>query len=271
VIDELYEEALSKGSVALHVARERFGELTDLVPPVRAVKVGIELQPRYVEKLPEQAILLKVARQLSVVSFLNHAVEVGHVYEQGILQRIADETLDDVTFLALGVRNGLNKLHRKFLAGFWEEDFVDHGEGARFTFVPQVKRKEIRDYIGRHCRELGIDGSESASRTVYGVFSGYVHGSAAYIFELFDKTDSNFRLSGKFDQAQQLPYLLNAVNYPYRAIMSVIHADQAIEKGSASPGFFAFFKEHERWLEEYLNRATEIAGLITFPVGVRRA
>ena len=270
MIGELYTEALSKGREALGVANERFGYLAGLLPPVRAVKVGIELQPRFAEQLPEQAILLKVARHISVVSFLNQAVTTGNVYEQGVLQRIADETGDDVTFLALGVRSGLNKLHRKFLAAFWKEDFVDDGDGPMFTRVAQVQRKEIREYISRQYNALGMEGSESASRTVYGVFSGYVHGSAGYIFELFDKRHHRFRLDGGFDRAQQLPYLLNAVNYPYRVIMSVVHADHAVRKSSAEPSLFAYMNELELWLDDFHTRVDRIAGQIAFPVKALR-
>jgi hypothetical protein len=271
VIAALYDEALDKGREALQVASGRFHELVSLVPAVKAVRVGVDLQPRFAEFLPEQAILLKVARQISVVSFLNRAVETGNIYEQGILQRISDETSDDVTFLSLGVRSGLKNIHRRFLNAFWKEDFVDDGSGAKFTYVPQVSRKEIRQYIASHFKELGIEGSESASRTVYGVFSGYVHGGAGYIFELFDKRESKFRLQGGFDREQQLSYLVSAVNYPYRAIMSVVHADQAITRGRNNEALFEYYRQYGPWLDNYLDRAERVAEAVKFPVKIPRS
>lgn len=265
-IASLYDEALAEGSHALSLARRQFDQLTLLLPPVRPVRVGVELQPRFAERSPEQAILLKVARQISVTTFLYQALATGNIYEQGILQRISDETFDDVVFLSLGMKNGLNKLHRKFLDAFWTEDFVDEGAGAQFRYTPQVSRKDIRDYIASHAKELGLDGSESASRTIYGVFSGYVHGSVGYILELFDKRTHKFRLAGDFDRAQQLPYLMNAVNYPYRAIMALTYAEQAIRQGSASPNLFAYMDEYESWLDDFLERASEAAAQVSFPV-----
>ena len=266
MISALYEEALTAGNEAIALADLRFQELAQLLPPVTPVRVGVELQPRFAERLPEQAILLKVARQISVTSFILRAVESGNLHEQAILQRIADEAGEDVTFLAMGMRSGLNKTHRKFLAGFWNEDFVDDGTGPKFTYTPQVPRKEIRQYIEKNCNSLGVEGRESAARTLYGVMSGYVHGSAGYALELFDKRNHRFRLTGAFDRAQQLPYLMNAVNYPYRAVMSVVHADHAICRGSANLNLWSGMKRYETWLADFDLRAQTVADSISFPV-----
>lgn len=89
---------------ALADLRQAFVTFEDGLPKPVAVHTAQGWSPRYRPPLLEHALLMKLARLISVTSALRVLVESGHVQEQGILQRVADETGDDIFFLALASR-----------------------------------------------------------------------------------------------------------------------------------------------------------------------
>jgi hypothetical protein len=51
------------------------------------------------------------------------------------LQRIADETGEDIFFLALGKQNGIRAIHRQYLKNFWREEFEGSADPKSYQLV----------------------------------------------------------------------------------------------------------------------------------------
>lgn len=242
------EECLQVFDDALAAAEKAFRTLEDALPPPIAVKTSHGWSPRYRPELLEHALLLKFARLVSVTSALRQLVESGHVHEQGILQRIADETGEDIFFLALGKQNGIRSIHRQYLKHFWREEFEGAADPKSYRPRHMARRSEIRDYIDKQMPSPAQTGQ--ISRMIYGVFSGFVHGASTHIFDLFDPQTRRFRLTGNIHADEgRLGYLHNAANYPLRTLMAGVVVARLLGEAEAADELLAHVERLQQWLD----------------------
>ena len=74
---------------------------------------------QYEEKGIRQAIIQKLARQLSGLNASKHLLTAGYTQEMGVIFRTLDEILEDIIFLATALtENNLTERHSKFLEAF---------------------------------------------------------------------------------------------------------------------------------------------------------
>ena len=215
---------------AIRALKGAFRELESLLPPPKETSVIGRPVFRYSEQLIEQAIILKFARLINLITALDVLIDRGFVQEQGILQRAIDETEQDILFLALAVTNGLRtELHDEFLRHFWQEEYGDFSAPVA-TRLPrgQVKRSKIRAFLHRAFGQPDPSGADANATLIHSTYSGFVHGAAPYLMELFDEGAGRFALAGIPHNIRRIDYILDAQNSFYRALMSGAMVSKAL-------------------------------------------
>lgn len=86
--------------VTLENLRFALDRLTKAVPPAEFVEISEKLPGwRFKEQLPEQAVVVKLARLLSALQAAKILLDSGLVLDVGASKRIFDEMVEDVLFV----------------------------------------------------------------------------------------------------------------------------------------------------------------------------
>jgi len=215
---------------ALEVIERAFRAMEDALPKAKLISRGPTKVFRFKDPDIHHAIVMKLARLVSLLRGAKLLMESGYVQEQGILHRAIDETHEDIVFLVCAVTNDkVTELHQRYLEAFWQEEF-EHGEdGALETNArPMVRRNKIRAYISRI---LGGGGDPSTANkvgyTIYSGFSGFVHGAAPHIMDLYGGSPPKFHTQGVKGTPREEEYRYDYWNYVYRGLLSCIFAAKA--------------------------------------------
>jgi hypothetical protein len=177
---------------------------------------------RYVERHPKQALLQKLARQVSGLHALNVLLASGLVQEQCVMQRVLDEIGEDIGFITVGLAAGKwTALHDRFLAGFWEEEFDGPTALQSSQKRDTPNRTNIRAQLAR-LEGLPHDPStlDNVGRTIHKAYSGYVHASSPQIMDLVGGMPPRFHLSGMLGTSRMDEHTEDAANYFYRGLLS---------------------------------------------------
>lgn len=184
--------------VTLENLRFALDRLTKAVPPAELVEISEKLPGwRFKEQLPEQAVVVKLARLLSALQAAKILLDSGLVLDVGASKRIFDEMVEDVLFVlgSLGLE-GTTSQHERFLKEFWQEEF-DVLETAKLTNLDRdrLPRKKIRTF---NSKLKGVNIDSEARKNVQEVlgktYSGYVHGSAAHTMEIYGGENPRFNV-----------------------------------------------------------------------------
>ena len=204
----------------LHLMDVSVADFTGMVPPPQAIPFHTSFVYRHVERLPQQAIVQKLARIPSGLRAARLLMTQGLFQEQSALQRIADELSDDVFFLSIPLLSGgLTTLHQEYLNAFFQEDF-DAATGKPLAQDrPMIPRKKIRAYIANS--EYGTEdpsGAIHAARTVHKTDSGFVHASSPHIMDTYGGNPPRFHVSGMLGTVREAQYSNTIYNYFYRSL-----------------------------------------------------
>lgn len=241
------EMCVSKFEQVNSALSRAFREFEGQLPRPMLVSTAHGLAPRYKPPLLEHALLMKLARLISVLWSMRLLVEAGQVHEQGILQRVADETGEDILFLALGKQNGELAVHRRYLTHFWREEFEGDADPKTYKIRHMVKRVEVQEYIAKQSPPPAAM-TTGVSKMVYGVFSGFVHGASTHIFDLVDLRSGLYRLNGLDEIADRLGYLENALNYPLRGLMAGVMVARSLGHQAAADALLEEVTSLEQWM-----------------------
>lgn len=206
---------------AIDAMEAGFRQLEGQVPRPRMVINGEGTTIRYVEQTIHQAILLKLARQISGLNACDVLLANGYVQEQAVIQRTLDELDEDILFLCFGAQDGTVKLHRKYLKTFWQEEFeegvapIDSTKGRY-----QLKRSEIREWLGRRMGTDENDPGMKALRVVQQAYSGYVHAASPHIMDMCGGPQLRFHLRGLNGTPRIPEHVHDLWNYVYRGLLS---------------------------------------------------
>ncbi|MDB5422423.1 MAG: hypothetical protein JWR59_2370 [Brevundimonas sp.] len=206
---------------AIDAMEAGFGKLEAQVPRPRMVRHGEGVTLRYVEQTIHQAILLKLARQISGLNACDVLLANGYVQEQGVVQRTLDELDEDILFLCFGAQDGTVKLHRKYLKSFWQEEFeegvapIDNTKGRY-----HIARGDIRDWLGQRLGTPKDDPSMKALRVVQQTYSGYVHAASPHIMDMCGGPQLRFHLRGMNGTPRIPEHVQDLWNYVYRGLLS---------------------------------------------------
>lgn len=215
---------------ALQALQLAFRKIESEFPPPAEASIGASTNFRFTEQRIEEAIFLKFARLLSLLSALDLLIQEGFIQEQGILQRAIDETNENILFLGVAVTNDERTLlHDDFLAEFWKEDYSDPSQPVA-SRIPrgQPRRSKIRAFLNRLFGHPNPSNADAVARTISEMYSGFVHGAAPHILELFDETSSKFSLNGISHSIRHIDYVFDAQNAFYRSLQSGLVVSKAL-------------------------------------------
>jgi hypothetical protein len=240
-MEQLYDEALINMEDTVHVLAQR-------VPPPQRVPYKDSFVYRYVEKSIHQALVQKLARLVSTLQAARLLMEHGFVQEQATLQRVLDEIEEDITFLAFGVIfNDMTPLHQSYLDAFFEEEF-DADTALKSTQKrPMVPRKKIRAYISRvEGAPIDIGREVELCRTLFKVYSGYVHAASPHIMEMYGGAPPKFHMHGMPATKRHREHRTDLWNYFYRSLIAFSIVAKAFGDEALFTAIRDFTREFER-------------------------
>ena len=185
---------------------------------------------QYEEKGIRQAIIQKLARQLSGLNASKHLLTAGYTQEMGVIFRTLDEILEDIIFLATALtENNLTERHSKFLEAFNAHSVLGREEGSLRIPKPNMPpRKKIRAHT---VDAVGTDIPKSdvliASESVSTAYSGYVHAASENVMEMYGGNPARFHIEGMAGTPRQDTFSDRYVYYVYRGIIGSIAAAKA--------------------------------------------
>lgn len=180
---------------------------------------------RCIEKDIYQAMILKLARVQSSIRAALLLLQNGFVQEQAAIQRMIDETNEDISFLVYAITNDeITELHERFLEAFWMEEVDESGEMISSAHKrPMIPRQKIQAYLSRI---KGIDINQSSyselMRTLSKSYSGFVHGAAPHIMDMYGGNPPHFYTKGMLGTPRMKEHEGDLWNYVYRTFVAHI-------------------------------------------------
>lgn len=158
------------------------------------------------EKEIHQALILKTARSLSLVRAIRLLYMHGFYLEMSSLQRLLDETNEDISFLAIGCIDEITVLHDRYLESFWYEEIDDSGiVGNSGRKQPRIQRKEIQAYLAKYQNSDELrTRAQHTMKTLYSTYSGYVHGASVFIMDMYYGSPPRFHSNGMDEIGRQI-------------------------------------------------------------------
>ena len=219
---------------ALTVMESAFRHMEAAVPPPVPTRGKMGAVPRYSEKTVEQAIVLKLARLQSALRASKVLLESGYLNEQALIARTIDETNEDVLFLVYGVINDdIDSVrHCQFLDAFWNTEHDLSSDPSSLVRKPSnVRRSKIQSYIAQKYSLPDPHTNSEAMKELHMLYSGFVHGSAPHILDLYDGDPIRLQTSGLAGTRKQESHEADYWNFLYRGLQS--HAFAAHVFGDA--------------------------------------
>lgn len=230
---------------ALELACRQFRALEAVIPPAKWIPWGEGHNWRFIEKLPEQLLLQKLARQLTGARTIDLLLLAGHLQEVGALYRMLDEISEDIMFIALGIRTGhWKKDHDEYVAYFWSEDDEDK--------QPPVRRKNIRAYINRAYGNPDPFNADSVGRSIHKTYSDYMHARSAPIMGMVHGPPARFDLEGIHGADARYPYVEQHPSYFYRCLVSSTIISNVVHSDDDRRAVYSEFKDFEQKNREAL-------------------
>ena len=219
--------------------------LVSQVPPPKRVPFRKSFVFRHVEKSIGQAIVQKLARMVSTLHSARLLLNHGFCQEQGVLQRVLDEILDDIMFLCLGViNNRVTPLHEQYLEAFFQEEFDDEDPLKSTQKRPMISRKKIHAYNTRTASiTKNQDQIREVMRTISKAYSGYVHGASPHIMEMCVSDPPRFLMRGMANTRRQEVSRKDLWNYFYRGTMACGFAAMALKDGALAAEVIQYVRQ----------------------------
>lgn len=192
------------------------------VPQPQKIPYKTSFVFRYVEQLPEQALIQKLARVVTTLQAATVLMQHGFVQEQGALQRIIHEIHEDITFLAYGlIFSDQTPLHKLYLDAFYEEEFDTDDPIDSTQKRPMVARSKIQAYIANK-EGSGLNPSRAIalSKTVTKTYSGFIHAASPHIMDMYGGNPPHFHVEGMRGTQRHGEYWADLWNYYYRSILA---------------------------------------------------
>lgn len=209
--------------IAVRTIDQAIVRMESLVPPPTWTHLhGDAYAHRYVEHQARQALVLKSVRLSSALRAGWVLLHNGLVLDAGATMRVLDELDSDIMFIAgpLVFQHQAEKRHDQYLAEFFQEEF-DHPDPLQATQRRnRVSRRDIRAYVARNYNAgLPVSKVVAVTETIDATFSGYVHGAAAHIFDVYD--GRTFVLPLRTTDQRLSDMMEQYVLYIHRAMMAV--------------------------------------------------
>lgn len=225
------DDGAKKYDEVLAYMETTLAEFMRRVPPPRAVEHRDTFVYRFVELLPLQAVVQKLARTISGLYSARLLCEYGLFQEQAAIHRVLDEIHEDIAFLCLAIIDGkLTNRHEQYLSDFFSEEFDPVSREISPAKRGMIPRDKVRAYIANH-ESSGSDPSRTVRlhTTISKTYSGFVHAASPHIMDMFD--GKKFMVRGMNGTVRESEYRHDLWNYFYRGILSFGLAAKAFGDG----------------------------------------
>ena len=214
------QDATQLFAPALAEIERGFRVLEKRVPPPVQIPQKSSFVFRYREQTIHQAVVQKLARQVSGLYAVTVLHRHGLFQEQGVIQRGLDELQEDITFLSLAIiRGDMTDRHKQYLEYFYAEEFDDPSDviGSHKS-RGMVSRDKIRAYVNRAV-DNNSSGANIAGKVITKAYSGFVHAASPHIMDMVWGEPPRFDLCGETAQIATRGFDRDALNYFYRALI----------------------------------------------------
>ncbi len=216
---------------------------------------------RYVEQTIHQAMILKLARIVSGLDAARCLSRNGFVQEQAVLQRTIDDFVEDILFLA--VYEETSTLHQRVLVAFWQEEYADSADpvGTRIKRENPLRKKIRAHLVNKLPTELSASEAVDTSEALHKMYSGFVHGAAGHILDLFVGEPPRFHVRGVIGSIRATEHRGDLWHQFYRGICAFEVAAKLFGDGPLAGGINLFRKNFAKDAgEDYSVRPTASRG-----------
>lgn len=233
---------------AVHAMTQALRRLEGLVIAPEKVPVRESFVFRYTNKGVLEAIIQKLARNISGLNAVAVLLQSGYVQEVGVILRTLDEIQEDIMFLATAETNGSKtERHERYLRAFYSEPVFSRPEGSLDLAKPDtVPRKKIRAHtmsvLGKGVNESQALAASEALGTAY---SGYVHANSESIMDMYGGHPAQFHVEGMLGTPRIASCARDADNYIYRGLMATIAAAKAFGDAPLTDALYGFLTKYE--------------------------
>lgn len=233
---------------AVAIMTKAFRHMEGAIPPPQRIRHKHSFVFRYANKGIHEAIVQKLARNISGLNSVAVLLHAGFVQEVGVLFRTLDEIQEDIMFLATAeTSNGRTDRHERYLEAFYSESVFSRREGSLEVPKPNpVPRKKIRAHTLNVLGE-GVDVSRAltASESIGTAYSGFVHASSESIMDMYGGDPPCFQVDDMRGTPRIATYTREAANYVYRGLMATIAAAKAFGNAQLVDALYAFLENYE--------------------------
>lgn len=178
---------------------------------------------RYEEEGVKQALVLKLAKRTTDLISADLLRSEGYYNTQCSVQRMISEADEDIQLLFHAIHDEkFPEIAKEWLIEFFAEEFDLPSNPLDSTQKRKsIPRKRIQKYITR------LDGSPNQiahSRnlltTLYKMYSGFLHGAAPQILEMYGGNPKRFHVKGMLGTPRETENFQDYLNYVYRGYQS---------------------------------------------------
>ena len=204
---------------------------------------------RFKEKGLPQALIQKLARNITGLTAVDVLLTHGLSQEQGVIQRVLDEINEDIFFLAAAINTGVvTDKHEKFLAAFYDDPmFTAPTVAGRWNKPNLVPRKKVRAYVHE---TLSDDDNTSAAldagENLGTAYSGFVHVSSAHVMDMYGGNPARFHIKGMSETGRAAEFTRDAWNYFYRGLLATAAVAKVFGDGSLATVLAEYISKFEK-------------------------
>ena len=185
---------------------------------------------RYEQKDITTAILLKTTRFVSGLHAGEVLLKLRFVQELASLQRSLQDFAEDAQFLAMAcILKDLTALHEEYLSAFWEEEPTLQVYSKNQRNRPEVPRRKIVSYLAQ-TTSGGVPDHDAIVLGKYlsRFYSGFVHGSAPTLMDLFNPITKRFEVAGVTHPPILEDHRHDFQNYLFRGVILMAIVARAV-------------------------------------------
>ena len=203
---------------------------------------------RYANKGIYEALIQKLARNISGLNAVAVLLTSGYVQEAGVLFRTLDEIQEDIFFLATAeTNNAKTERHQKYLDAFYAGVVFSRPEGSLEILKPNVvPRKKIRAHTFS-VLGAGVNVSQAlaASESLGTAYSGYVHAASDNIMDMYGGNPPHFHLNGMLGTPRIDSCANDAENYVCRGLIATVVVAKAFGDQPLVQELYEFLGQYE--------------------------
>jgi hypothetical protein len=211
-------------AATIRIVERAFHILENLIEKPKLINVGSRRLFRYRKPSIESAIILKAARVISGLNASLILIKHGYAQEAYCIFRTIDEFNEDITFLLIPFVTGrISEDHERYLEYMFQEEKVR----KRDSYViekkrPTIPRKKIHSAISNFFANLAEKNQTyNVQKTIHATFSGYIHGAANHILDMYGGNPQRYHLNGTLGTPRVEESIECANNYFYRSLLSI--------------------------------------------------